>query len=182
MKNMDKLLKMAAENNASDIHLICGLKPILRITRELHTIEEFDILTEQDIYEIYDYLIRGNLEKDETFKTTRKLDTSYELDNLRFRVNMSYANDIPTFTLRLIQRELPLFSELGVPDVVRRMTRQQQGLILVTGKTNSGKTTTLNALINDINEKKNKKILTLESPVEYRHTSKKSISINWFEF
>ena len=66
---------------------------------------------------------------------------------------------------------------LGVPDIVRRMTYQPQGLILVTGKTNSGKTTTLNALINDINEKQNKKILTLENPVEYKHHSKKSLIV-----
>lgn len=177
MINMDKLLKMAEEKEASDIHLIYGLKPILRIARELVTIEDLDCLTEDELYEIYDYLIRGNLDKDENFKKTRNLDTSYELDHLRFRVNMSYSNDMPTFTLRLIQDKLPKFAQLGVPDIVRRMTRQQQGLILVTGKTNSGKTTTLNALINDINENENKKILTLESPVEYRHTSKKSIII-----
>ena len=66
---------------------------------------------------------------------------------------------------------------MGVPDIVRRMTYQPQGLILVTGKTNSGKTTTLNALINEINENQNKKILTLESPVEYKHTSKKSVIV-----
>ena len=75
--------------------------------------------------------------------------------------------------MRLIKNELPRYEDLGVPDIVRRMTYQSQGLILVTGKTNSGKTTTLNALINEINENQNKKILTLESPVEYKHNCKK---------
>jgi len=98
-------------------------------------------------------------------------------DDIRLRVNISYSDEIPTLTLRLIKNELPKYEDLGVPDIVRRMTRQPQGLILVTGKTNSGKTTTLNALINDINENLNKKILTLESPVEYKHTSKKSIIV-----
>ena len=69
------------------------------------------------------------------------------------------------------------FEELGVPDIVRRMTYQPQGLILVTGKTNSGKTTTLNALINEINETQNRKIMTLENPVEFRHHSKKSLIV-----
>ena len=87
------------------------------------------------------------------------------------------SDEIPIFTLRLIKNELPKYEDLGVPDIVRRMTYQPQGLILVTGKTNSGKTTTLNALINEINEHQNKKILTLESPVEYKHTSKKSIIV-----
>ena len=80
-------------------------------------------------------------------------------------------------TLRLIRNVLPKFSDLGIPDIVRRMTYQPQGLILVTGKTNSGKTTTLNALINEVNETQNRKILTLENPVEYKHTSKKSIIV-----
>jgi len=127
--------------------------------------------------EIYDYLIRGNLDKDSVFRETRKLDTSYEFKNVRFRVNISNSFDIPVYTLRLIKNELPTFEELGVPDVVRRMTYQTQGLILVTGKTNSGKTTTLNALINEINETQNRKIMTLENPVEYRHHSKKSLIV-----
>ena len=84
---------------------------------------------------------------------------------------------IPLFTLRIIKNTLPRFEDLGVPDVIRRMTYQPQGVILVTGKTNSGKTTTLNALINEINETQNKKILTLEKPVEFKHTSKRCIVV-----
>ena len=119
----------------------------------------------------------GNLDKDAVFRETRKLDTSYEFENVRFRVNISNSFDIPVYTLRLIKNTLPTFEELGVPDIVRRMTYQPQGLILVTGKTNSGKTTTLNALINEINETQNRKIMTLENPVEFRHHSKKSLIV-----
>ena len=177
MVNMDKILDFAIENDASDIHLISGNKPIVRITRELQRIEDMDELTPDDMNEIYDYLVRGNLNKDEVFRTTRKLDTSYEYNGIRLRVNISNSFDVPLCTLRLIKNTLPTFEELGVPDIVRRMTYQPQGLILVTGKTNSGKTTTLNALINDINEKQTKKILTLENPVEFRHHSKKSLIV-----
>lgn len=177
MINIDKVLKIAKEKDASDVHLTFGLKPMLRISRELIPIEEIEELTGEDLNEIYDYFVRGNLEKDETFKKTKKLDSSFEFEDIRLRVNASYSNEIPTFTLRLIKNELPKYEDLGVPDIVRRMTRQPQGLILVTGKTNSGKTTTLNALIDDINETQNKKILTLESPVEYRHISKKSVIV-----
>ena len=81
-----------------------------------------------------------------------KLDMSYEYKDIRLRVNISFSDDIPICTLRLIKNELPSYESLGVPDIVRRMTYQPQGLILVTGKTNSGKSTTLNALINHINE------------------------------
>ena len=177
MVNMDKILELVIEKDASDVHLICGNKPILRIARELIPIDEMDVLTPDDMNEIYDYLVMGNLDKDTVFRETRKLDTSYEFENVRFRVNISNSFDIPVYTLRLIKNTLPTFEELGVPDIVRRMTRQPQGLILVTGKTNSGKTTTLNALINDINETQNRKIMTLENPVEFRHHSKKSLIV-----
>lgn len=177
MINIDKVLKTAKEIDASDVHLICGLKPMLRTARDLKPIQEMEELTNEDMYDIYDYFVRGNLEKDNVFKETKKLDCSFEFEDIRLRVNVSYSDEIPTFTLRLIKNTLPKYEDLGVPDIVRRMTTQPQGLILVTGKTNSGKTTTLNALINDINETQNKKILTLESPVEYRHTSKKSVII-----
>jgi len=177
MLQMEKILDIAIEKDASDVHLICNHQPILRIIRELNAIEDMDVLTEEDMWEMYDFFIRGSIEKDELFKRTRKLDTSYEYGTVRLRVNISLADNIPVATLRLIKNELPKFEDLGVPDVVRRMTYQPQGLILVTGKTNSGKTTTLNALINEINEKQNKKILTLENPIEYKHTSKKSVIV-----
>ena len=177
MVNMDEILELVIKKDASDVHLICGNKPVLRIARELTVVDEMEVLTPEDMNEIYDYLIRGNLDKDSVFRETRKLDTSYEFKNVRFRVNISNSFDIPVYTLRLIKNELPTFEELGVPDVVRRMTYQTQGLILVTGKTNSGKTTTLNALINEINETQNRKIMTLENPVEYRHHSKKSLIV-----
>ena len=177
MKNIDNIISSAIQRGASDIHLISGIKPMFRIARELLPYEDCDELTPDDMIDLYDYFIRGNVDKDKIFKETRKLDSSYDFDGIRLRVNISYENEIPLFTLRIIKNELPTFEELGVPDIVRRMMYQPQGLVLVTGKTNSGKTTTLNALINDINENQNKKILTLESPVEYRHKCKKSIIV-----
>ncbi len=175
--NVDKILDKAIELDASDVHLICNNKPMLRIARNLVPVPDSKILTVDDMYEIYDYLVKGNVDKDEVFNTTRKLDTSYEYKDIRLRVNISYSDDIPLCTLRLIKNELPTYESLGVPDIVRRMTYQPQGLMLVTGKTNSGKSTTLNALINHINENQNKKILTLENPVEYKHHSKKSLIV-----
>ena len=177
MINMDKILDIAIEKDASDIHLIAENKPILRIMRQLQPIEEMAVLTVDDMNQMYDYLVRGNVDKDEVFNQTRKLDTSYEYKGIRLRVNISLSNDVPLCTLRIIKSELPPYESLGLPDIIRRETYQPQGLILVTGKTNSGKTTTLNALINEINETQNKKILTLENPIEYRHHSKKSLIV-----
>jgi len=177
MVQIEDLIDIAIEKDASDIHLVYGNKPLIRIIRKLEEIENYEPLTQEDMYDIYDSIIKGNLDKDTLFKETKKLDTSYEYKDVRLRINISLSNSIPTFTLRLIKKDLPKYSELGVPDIVRRMTMQPQGLILVTGKTNSGKTTTLNALVNEINETQNKKILSLENPVEYKHVSKKIYDI-----
>lgn len=177
MIDINRVLEIAKEQGASDVHLVPGRKPTLRIARELKEIEDQDVLTEADMYEVYDYFIRGNIDRDEVYKETRQLDISFVFEDIRLRVNISSFDEIPIFTMRLIKNELPKFEELGIPDVVRRTMYQPQGLILVTGKTNSGKTTTLNALINEVNETENKKILTLEKPVEFKHTSKKCLIV-----
>lgn len=137
MLNMNKVLDEAIEKDASDVHLIFGLKPILRIARELQESETAEELGEDELYEAYDYFVRGNIDKDAIYRETKKLDTSFKYGDIRLRVNISSADDKPTFTLRIIKNTLPKFEQLGVPDIVRRMTLQPQGLILVTGKTNS---------------------------------------------
>ncbi len=175
--NLDKVLDEAIRLDASDVHLIPGNKPMLRVARDLIPVQGSKILIPEDMFEIYDYLVKGNIDKDEVFVATRKLDMSYVYKDTRLRVNISLTDEIPIATMRLIKNELPSYESLGVPDIVRRMTYQPQGLILVTGKTNSGKTTTLNALVNYINENQNKKILTLENPIEYKHHSKKSLIV-----
>lgn len=177
MVQIERILEEAIKRDASDIHLIRGNKPMLRIIRDLVPVRDTEVLTEDDMSEIYDYFIRGNIERDKVFAETRKIDMSFEYGETRLRVNVSLENDIPLFTLRIIKNTLPPYDSLGIPEVVRNVINQPQGLILVTGKTNSGKTTTLNALINEINENSNKKILTLENPVEYRHKSKQSIIV-----
>ena len=139
MLNINKVLDEAIEKDASDVHLIYGLKPMLRVARELKPVESEPELYENELFEAYDYFVRGNVDKDEIYRETRKLDTSFEYGGIRLRVNISSAQDIPIFTLRIIKNTLPKFEELGVPDIVRRMTLQPQGLILVTGKTNSRK-------------------------------------------
>ena len=174
---IESIIQEALDRGASDIHLMNGLRPILRIARDLVEIPDIDIMDETTLYEIYDYIVRGNVVKDDIYKEERKLDTSLVYKDTRLRVNISYSMDIPTFTMRIISNKLPPYEALGLPEIIKAITYQPQGVILVTGKTNSGKSTTLNALIDEINKKQNKKILTLESPVEYQHTSKKSVII-----
>lgn len=177
MVNLNNILRNAIELGASDIHLVMGKKPMLRISKSLDELENEAVLLEEDMYDMYDFFVRGNMEKDTEYQKTKKIDFSYEFEDVRFRGNISSSNDVPVATLRIIKKELPRFEDLGIPDVVRRMVYQPQGLILVTGKTNSGKTTTLNALINEVNQCENKKILSLERPIEYKHTSNKSLVV-----
>lgn len=177
MVNVNNVLDLALELDASDIHFVEGNKPMLRIARKLVPVEDTRPLTENDMNDVYDYLLKGNLAADRIYQETKRVDAIHRHSGMRFRVNISGADGVPVATLRIVKNELPAFESLGVPDIVRRLTMQQQGLILVTGKTNSGKTTTLNALINQINENQSKKILTLENPIEYKHTSKKSLIV-----
>ena len=174
---VEQIIQTALDNDASDIHLIYGLKPMLRISKALVLIEELDYLDENALYDIYEYIVAGSVIKDKEYKQQRRLDCALEYKGIRLRVNVSFSCDIPVCTMRIIKNTLPKFEDLGLPPVVKSMMRQPQGVILVTGKTNSGKSTTLNCLIDDVNEKENKKILTLESPIEYRHTSKNCIIV-----
>ena len=175
--DVNAILSEATKLGASDVHFIPGIKPKLRVNRDLIELEQYEVINKDDILEVYDYFLKGNVDKDAYFREHKVLDTSAEFEDIRLRVNIAYSDGLPVITTRLIRNELPTYEELGVPDIVRRMTNQTQGLILVTGKTNSGKSTTLNALINYINDNENKKILTLESPVEYKHKCKKSIIV-----
>lgn len=177
MVDIDRILKNAIEKEASDIHLIAGIKPTLRVCRELEMCEDFNTLSKEDMFEIYDYFIRGNLDKDKEFKETKRLDFSYEYEEYILRINISEADEVPIFTLRIFKNTIPSLETLRIPESVKKAINESQGLILVTGKTNSGKTTTINALINYINETQSKMIVTLESPVEYKHKCKKSIIV-----
>lgn len=174
---IEEIIEEANQRGASDIHLVTGMKPIIRIKRNLVQISNKPIFTEEDLWSIYDYIVQGSVEKDQFFKENRRLDTSLVWKNIRLRVNVSLSDNKPIFTMRIIPNKLPKFDELGLPEVIKKMLYQPQGLILVTGKTNSGKSTTLSAMVSDINENQNKKILTLENPIEYKHTSKKSFIV-----
>ena len=174
---IEEVIEEANQKGASDIHLVTGMRPIIRIKRNLVQISNKPILTEEDLWSIYDYIVQGKVEKDTYFKENRRLDSSLVWKNIRLRVNVSLSDNKPIFTMRIIPNTLPKYDDLGLPEVIRQMLYQPQGLVLVTGKTNSGKSTTLSAMVSEINENQNKKILTLENPIEYKHTSKKSFIV-----
>ena len=174
---LSKLLDIAIKEDASDIHIVHGIKPSLRVKRELMELTDFPIITPKDAENIVLELVNNDQRKLQMFKENRKLDLSYRYKDIRCRVNISLSSDSPVVTIRLIKNELPSFESLGLPNVINSLILQPQGLILVTGKTNSGKSTTLNVMIDKINKTQKKKIITLENPVEFMHKSDKSIIV-----
>ena len=110
--NLDKILDHAIEVDASDVYLICDNKPMLRIARRLVPVENSKVLTAEDMTELYDYLVKGNVDKDDVYTQTRKLDMAYEYRGIRLRVNISLSDDIPVCTMRLIKNELPPYESL----------------------------------------------------------------------
>ena len=175
--DIEKILYEGINKGASDIHLIKDMYPTLRINKDLKRINDSGKLTSYDIEYIYRYFIKDDETLNELFRKEKKLDINYDFEGNRLRVNISTAMDSYIFTIRIIKKELPDFEELKLPSVLKRIALQPQGLILVTGKSNSGKSTTLNALVNEINKTENKKILMLENPIEYIHVSNKSLII-----
>ena len=177
---MDKLyviLDNAITRNASDIHLLVGCHPMLRVAKELVSLKEMSMITEEEQREFVKELINDREEVWELLNKQRLLDINYKYKEQRFRVNISYSMDVPTCTLRLIKEELPKFETLNLPNMIKDLTLKSQGLILVTGKPGAGKTTTLNALVSEINENQNRKIMILENPIEYVHKNKKSVIV-----
>ena len=177
MINVDDILREGIARGASDIHLVYQMKPIFRIHRDLFEMQEANPLDENDLKTFLDAFTKENEGILHSFYQERKADLNYEVDNNRFRVNASFSDGYLTFTLRIINDVLPEFRNLGLPSIVLKTALQPQGLMLITGKANSGKTTTLNALVNEINQSETKKILMLEDPIEYKHKSINSLIV-----
>ncbi|MBU1087427.1 MAG: type IV pilus twitching motility protein PilT [Candidatus Omnitrophica bacterium] len=166
-----ELIRMAIEKNASDLHLTVGLPPMLRIHGRLISTES-ERLTASDVENLINKMLtdehRAKLEQ------ARSIDFTYSYI-ARFRVNVFYEKGYLAAALRFIPFEIPSLEKLGVPFIVSELARKQRGLILVTGPTGSGKSTTLAAMIDLVNSEQACHIITIEDPIEYLHPHKKSI-------
>lgn len=177
MEKFFKILDEALTLKASDIHLVNFKPPIYRIEKRLVESNEIEEMTKYDLEGLMEYLVEDSLELVDVFETTKRLDLSYEYENKRFRVNASMADGIPNFSIRIIHNDEIDIKALKLDKVVEIIKRFNTGLILITGKVNSGKTTTLNAYVQNINKIRNKKVVMLEEPVEYTHKSDKCIIV-----
>lgn len=168
--DLDGLCSLAMENGASDLHVTVGLPPMLRIDGRL-TPTNFEPLTPHDTQRlVYDILSDTQLEK---FEQTRELDFSHGVKFVgRFRVNVFRQQDNLGAALRAIPSYIPTLEELNLPSILRDITSRGSGMILVTGYTGAGKSTTLAAMIDHINNSRPLHILTIEDPIEYLHEHK----------
>jgi len=168
---LNPLLRRAVELGASDIHLKVGLPPILRRDGAITPLEESAIVVDRDMERVLETVGRRVPERLEAFKETGDLDVAYQVEDLpRFRVNAFKQRGHISFAFRVIPKNVPNFEMLGMPQGVRRLADEQRGLVLVTGATGSGKTTTLAAMIDYINRSRQQHIVTIEDPIEILHS------------
>ena len=168
-----KLLKEAVQKSASDLHVTVGMPPVLRINGVLVPLDH-PPLTSENTQQMAQQLLEE--EKYRTFTEEGELDFSYSLAGVgRFRINAYRQRGNVGIACRIINPEVPSISSLNMPEIVTELSHRSKGLLLVTGPTGSGKSTTLASMINLINEEKACHILTLEDPIEYLHGHKRSI-------
>lgn len=171
--HIDDLLREVVERGASDLHICVGVPPILRVDGALIQLnfEKFTPIVTQRM--LYDILSDDQIQR---FEETWELDFSYSLQNVsRFRVNIFKDKGNHAAAFRLIAMKIPTIKELGLPPVLETITRYPRGLVLVTGPTGSGKSTSLAAMIYQINCERSCHIITIEDPIEYLHQHKMSI-------
>ena len=170
---MKELIELVVQKKASDLHISVGLPPVLRIDGKLVQTEYEPLSAEETKALIFSIL---TFEQKKILEQKLELDFSYGVDGLgRFRVNAYKDRNGFAAALRTIASKIPTFEELNLPKICQQVCAKPRGLVLVTGPTGSGKSTTLAAMVGWINENRSDHIITIEDPIEYIHTSKKSV-------
>jgi len=169
---MHDLLTTMIERGASDLHITNGTYPQIRLHGKLVSLTEFEVLTPQDTQRLaYSVLNEGQKQK---FEEQNELDLSFGIQGLaRFRANVYRQRGAVAAAIRVIPFKIRTFQELGLPPIVEQMADRPKGLVLVTGPTGSGKSTTLAAMIDKINTERAEHVMTIEDPIEFVHTHKK---------
>ncbi len=169
---LEKILQKAVSLNASDVHLTIGQPPFFRVSGEIFQAGE--ILTARDVENFLEEILSPRLR--EELKKNLAVDFSHvdEKISRRFRVNVYYQRKFPALALRLIAKKIPTLDELGAPPALKKFFTAGQGLILVTGRTGSGKSTTLAAFLNELTKIRPCHLLTLEDPIEFEYAAENS--------
>lgn len=175
MTGLEEILKIAGERGASDVHLTVGILPKIRLNGHLTDVDaSMGVLTAEDTRQMAEGIL--NEKQKEHLQEYGEFDMSYEIEGQgRYRVNIFKQKGMYALVLRLVSTKIPEPEKLGVPQSVINLYQLKRGLILVTGPTGSGKSTTLAAIIDKINKNRDAHIITLEDPIEYVHSHNKSI-------
>jgi len=172
--DINELLKKAHSLQASDLHIKVGSTPILRIFGELTPLTSENKVAHEDAIKLAMSVM--NPGQAEIFKKKNDIDLAYSVPGLgRFRCNIFRQRGTVGLVFRVIPTRIPTIDELNLPEVIKKISMEQRGLILVTGTTGSGKSTTLASIIDQINSMRTEHIMTIEDPIEYLHRDKKSI-------
>ncbi len=172
--HINDILKVAVERKASDVHLKVGAHPVVRIDGRLQALPELKRLMQEDTIAMA-FSMMSSRQK-ERFKNALETDIAYSVPGLgRFRVNIFQQRGSVGLVLRLIPARIQNFKELMLPGVIEKICEEQRGLVLVTGTTGSGKSTTLASMIDHMNTRRIEHIMTIEDPIEFLHRDKKSI-------
>lgn len=170
---LEELLQLVFDRGASDLHISMGLPPVIRVDGKLVR-TDYPPLTKEDTQRLIFSMLTN--EQRRVLEQNWELDCSYGVSGLgRFRVNVYKDRGNYAAALRSITSNIPTFDQLGLPPIVKEIAERPRGLVLVTGPTGSGKSTTLAAMIDHINSTRAEHILTIEDPIEFVHTSKRSV-------
>jgi twitching motility protein PilT len=174
MFSIDTLLEQMVAHNASDLHITVNSPPVLRVRGRLERIEDLPRLTADDTRQLLYRIL--STEQQKVLELNRQIDLSYSMPGVaRFRVNIYSQRESLAGAFRLIPAELKTLEELGLPKSLYDLCSKPRGLVLVTGPTGSGKSTTLAALIDEINRKRADHIITIEDPIEFLHKHKSCV-------
>ncbi len=167
------LFSYAAEHGASDLHLVAEMRPIIRVDGELQEVETLPTLSADDVAALITSILTDQQRR--RFEQTRELDFSFKMQHHRLRVNTHWEQGRMGLVSRIIPLHVPAMGDLGLGETEYRLIHQPQGLILVTGPTGHGKSTTLAAMINTINRERRVHIVTIEDPIEFQYQEAQAI-------
>lgn len=172
--DIDELLRFAVGQRASDLHIKIPSPPMIRVDGSLLPVNGMPEVTTEDVQDMLVKITSPDQQK--SFEEQLELDFSYTLEGVgRFRVNAAYQRGTVALAFRAIPSRIPTITELGLPDICRTLASKPNGLVLVTGPTGSGKSTTLAAMIDHVNSTMKSHIVTIEDPIEFIHADKESI-------
>jgi twitching motility protein PilT len=172
--SIDALLEQMVARNASDLHITVGAPPAVRVHGKLERYQDIPDLSPDDTHQMLYRIL--STEQQKLLEINRNIDFAHSIPGLaRFRVNVFFQRGTLGAAFRLIPADIKTLEELGIPTALHALTEKPRGLVLITGPTGSGKSTTLAALIDEINRKRSEHILTIEDPVEFVHRHKRCI-------